>query len=363
MTTARAAVDAWTVAPQVAARDAAAERERTLAADFAAATAEAEPERIAYLTEAGRLGRLLADLADAAEALVAAAGRARTNALADGEIATSDLEAATGRRAVLDARATELARLHRALDEDLVHARADRLLEAGETAAAALERHRADDEATALAEAAAKADVERLNGEITTATETRATARAELAEAKVALTTATAARDEITTRIAEVAAEARLADLLGTDTIDPLAMAPNLLGALREAVGRAGRELVDLGVAGAEDTRALAALDSDEGLLPPALDLSRALDTLAAAKIPATTGWSYLARIAVERRLAVFLAVPTLAGGALFHDAADLPRARQILAEAGFDRRRSWASAPPPISTPQPRAAASPGRS
>ena len=336
MTTARAAVDAWTVAPQVAARDAAAERERTLAADFAAATAEAEPERIAYLTEAGRLGRLLADLADAAEALVDVAGGARTNALAGVEIATSDLEAATGRRAVLDARATELARLHRALDEDLVHARADRLLDAGETAAAALERHRADDEAAALAEAAAKADVERLNGEITTATETRATARAELAEAKVALTTATAARDEITTRIAEVAAEARLADLLGTDTIDPLAMAPNLLGALREAVGRAGRELVDLGVAGAEDTRALAALDSDEGLLPPALDLSRALDTLATAKIPATTGWSYLARIAVERRLAVFLAVPTLAGGALVHDAADLPRARLILAEAGF---------------------------
>jgi hypothetical protein len=150
------------------------------------------------------------------------------------------------------------------------------------------------------------------------------------------LQTATTTRAELTALIGEIAAEARLADLLGSDTIDPLAMSPNLLAALREAVARSGRELVDLGVAGAEDARALAALDSDEALLPPALDLARALDTLAAAKIPAVAGWSYIAHLPAERRLATFLAAPTLAGGALVQKAGDLGRACAILAEAGF---------------------------
>lgn len=336
LTVARAAVDAWTVAPQVASHDAAVERERALAADFAAATAEAEPERVAYLAEAGLLGRLLSDLATAADAQADAAAKDRAHADRDAEIAASDLEAATSRRVTLEARAAELARVHRSLDDDLNKARTDGLLAASETAAAGAARHRADDEAAARAETAAREDVERLDGEIASATETRAAARADLAEAGAELEAATGTRRDLQALLAAIAGEARLADLLGTDAIEPVAMAPNLLAALREAAARSGREIVDLGVAGADDMRALAALDSDEGLLPPSLDLSRALDTLAEAKIPAVAGWSYLAQLPAERRLATFLSAPTLAGGALVQDASDLPRARQILADAGF---------------------------
>src|SRR5207247_260742 len=104
---------------------------------------------------------------------------------------------------------------------------------------------------------------------------------------------------------------------------------------LTEAVITADRLRIQLAVADAEDDRAVQALASARGLLPAALALARAADVLAAAHIPATTGWHHLADSVSSSLSATIVArAPHLVGGLLLHDPADLDRARAALADA-----------------------------
>ncbi|WP_344619475.1 hypothetical protein, partial [Dactylosporangium salmoneum] len=130
-------------------------------------------------------------------------------------------------------------------------------------------------------------------------------------------------------------ADPRLTTLAEQDRLDPVGEHRLLVDLLTEAVIAADRQRIQLAVADAEDDRALQALASARGLLPAALDLARAGDALAAERIPATTGWHFLAdSVPPEAWPAAIAHAPHLVGGLLVDDPALLDRARSVLEAA-----------------------------
>lgn len=333
-TASETALDAWTIANNVAALDAATARAARLDADLRAATADAEPLRVRFEQAAAILGALLDRHASEADAAATIADATASREREAAEKARTDELTAAAARARAEARAAELTRLHAALDDEISRARADAMLAEAETPIEAQQRLVVEDEAAAADRAHAVEEIGQVEAHTTAATARAKELGQEAAEMKTTVAGARRAREELGELVAGVAAEARLADLLGADEIEPVGMAPTLVSALRAAMSRLDREITDLGVQGAEDLRAIAALDSEEGLLPPVLDLVRALDMLAAEKIAAIPGWHYLARLAPERRTAAFLAAPELAGGVLVADEADLTHARELLGDS-----------------------------
>lgn len=330
------ALDAWTIAGPVSALDAASAREARLASDLREATVEAAPLRLRYEQAAAVFAFVLDRHAAQAERASTQAAETEVAEKAAAEAARQDGLAATAARVQAESRAAELGRIHAALDEEITRARVDKILDAGETPSDARARLSFEDEAASADFAQANAEIAQVELDSAAANARANELGQEAAEMKTTLAGARQTREELSEQVAEVAGEARLAALLGAEEVEPVSMAANLTSALRAAMSRVERELIDLGVEGAEDLRAIAALDAEEGLLPPSLDLARALDALAVEKIVAVPGWHYLARLAPERRTALFLAAPELAGGILVADQADLGRARELLAEAGL---------------------------
>ncbi|WP_020672709.1 hypothetical protein [Amycolatopsis nigrescens] len=130
-----------------------------------------------------------------------------------------------------------------------------------------------------------------------------------------------------------LAANPRLLELLGVDSVRLETDTPSLLKRLREARTTAEREQTALRIEESVDERALGAL-GDGGLLPAPPEVQAALDVLERAGITAWSGWRYLSTMDAKRRERVLAELPHLVGGVLVNDAAQLARAKAALTEA-----------------------------
>ncbi|MFI5608084.1 hypothetical protein [Amycolatopsis sp. NPDC051903] len=128
-----------------------------------------------------------------------------------------------------------------------------------------------------------------------------------------------------------LAAEPRLVELLAADDVRLESDLPVLLQRLRDASAAVEKEQTALRMEESADERALAALGSG-GLLPPPHDVQAALDALEQAGITAWSGWRYLSKLDAGRRAEVLERLPQLVAGVLLNDAAQVPRARAVLA-------------------------------
>ncbi|MEU4310086.1 hypothetical protein [Streptomyces rochei] len=196
-----------------------------------------------------------------------------------------------------------------------------------------------------------------------------AESRAELTAARAA-DAATAARraHEAERGTAEaLAAEERLAELLGLaaahrpgipqprhngDGADPAAphragdgaltaeeldrFADELRELLDDTVHSAERQLFDLRTAAADDSRILGAL-GDGGLLPPGPDVLATVEFLGEHGIPALPGWRYLAQaVDPADHARVLAARPELVDGVIITDPDSHSRAREVLGDAAL---------------------------
>ncbi|MEZ7004065.1 hypothetical protein [Streptomyces sp. AD55] len=195
-----------------------------------------------------------------------------------------------------------------------------------------------------------------------------AESRAELTAARAADAAAAAERaHDAERRTAEaLAAEPRLADLLGLagdtragipqprrdtdgDPADGPRSGPNGLTAeeldrfaddlrdlLDDTVTTAERHLFDLRTAAADDSRILGAL-GDGGLLPPGPDVLATVEFLGEHGIPALPGWRYLAQaVDPADHARVLAARPELVDGVIITDPDSHVRAREALGDAAL---------------------------
>ncbi|NBE52981.1 hypothetical protein [Streptomyces boluensis] len=100
---------------------------------------------------------------------------------------------------------------------------------------------------------------------------------------------------------------------------------------LEQGVGSAERQLFDLRTAAADDARILGAL-GDGGLLPPGPDVLATVEYLGEHGIPALPGWRYLAQaVDPADHARVLAARPELVDGVVITDPATHARAREVL--------------------------------
>ncbi|MFC4002305.1 hypothetical protein ACFS2C_04870 [Prauserella oleivorans] len=198
--------------------------------------------------------------------------------------------------------------------------------------AEAARRARAEGESAAAELARREAELERISEELGAA---QAAAGQADREADSARDRAERAADELANahrRTDALAAEPRLAELLGTADVAPETDLPVLLDRLAEARAAAEREQTALRIEESLDERALGALGSG-GLLPPPQEVQAALDALEAAGITAWSGWRYLSTLDSERRAEAVRRAPQLVAGVLLNDPGQLDRARAVLTE------------------------------
>ncbi|MEV5844255.1 hypothetical protein AB0M32_20040 [Streptomyces sp. NPDC051985] len=210
-----------------------------------------------------------------------------------------------------------------------------------------------------------------------------AESRAELTAARAADAATAAERTyDAEKRLAEaLAAEQRLAELLGLtgsrtavprprheggdDTLTPEELdrfADELRELLDDAVGSAERHLFELRTAAADDSRILGAL-GDGGLLPPGPDVLATVEFLGEHGIPALPGWRYLAQaVDPADHARVLAARPELVDGVIITDPDTHARAREALGEAALLPRSAVAvGTAAALLAPTPAADATPG--
>ena len=209
----------------------------------------------------------------------------------------------------------------------------DGLLSDGTQVAAAAQEAVARLENAANELAAREAEAERVAEEHAEAQAALHTAQQQAASAHARVDSAAGELAKAHRRTDSLAAHPRLLELLGGDTVQLETDTPALLKRLREAKTTAEREQTSLRMEESVDERALAALGSG-GLLPAPPEVQAALDVLEEAGLTAWSGWRYLSTMDAEAREAVLARLPHLVGGVLVNDAAQLPRARQALADA-----------------------------
>jgi hypothetical protein len=152
------------------------------------------------------------------------------------------------------------------------------------------------------------------------------TARAAHERAEAAHTEACAVRDAL-------AAEPRLAELLGVEEVAPGTDASALVERLGAALSSGEAERTAALSEQARDQRALRAL-GEGGLLPEPGEIEDVLAVLEGAGITAWSGWRYLTMLPAGERASVVERLPHLAGGVLLNDAGDAERAAEELAAA-----------------------------
>ncbi|MCN9240646.1 hypothetical protein NGF19_07525 [Streptomyces sp. RY43-2] len=174
-------------------------------------------------------------------------------------------------------------------------------------------------------------------------------ARAELTAARAAdAATAAERAHEAERRTAQaLAAEERLAELLGLSGTaaageGPLVaeqldgFADELRELLDTSVSSAERQLFELRTAAADDARILGAL-GDGGLLPPGPDVLATVEFLGEHGIPALPGWRYLAQsVDPADHARVLAARPELVDGVIITDPDSHARAREALGDAAL---------------------------
>lgn len=336
---ATATAQAWKVLDTVIDElTAAADRVR-LQAELERADQEDAPLRAARDQAAAELcARLDVEMSAAAhdaERLDTAASEADTRrAAADGRRRQAEAEASQLRA---DAKANE----GRATDVDGAHTElvAKKVLNDGEDAAGGEERW-------TVAAVEAETDLgerNRRRGEIKDrlaelSAEDDAHAAAVI-EVKPALHEAEAEHRRLGNLATALADEDRLAAVIGEAVVDLWARRSDLDQALREAVTAAETELRELAVATRADQLALDAL-GDGGLLPPSDDVTKVWDVLTDGRIPATSGWRWLAeRDDPNERARLLAANPALAGGIVVTDPKRVEDAREAVCAAGLDLR------------------------
>jgi hypothetical protein len=140
---------------------------------------------------------------------------------------------------------------------------------------------------------------------------------------------------------------------LGAEELDRCA--ETLRELLDGCVAGAERQLFELRTGAADDARILAAL-GDGGLLPPGPDVLATVEYLGEHGVPALPGWRYLAQaVDPADHAAVLAARPELVDGVVVTDPGSYRRAREILADAALLPRSAVAVgtaaallAPPP---------------
>ncbi|WP_240519471.1 hypothetical protein [Amycolatopsis antarctica] len=330
---ARLTAQAWretstVLAHVTAARDAAAirelvgEREET-----------AKPALEAKNAAAVALARGLLALAEQAGEQADTAERAAVTLREEAATAQSERDTATATAARYTAESAQLAeRIEEVRGEIRIFSR-DGLLPDGTDAAASSQRARTAAETARRELATAEAELETLGEDLAEAQSALHTARHRVSSAQGLADRAAAELEKAHRRTDALAAQPRLAELLGGDGVRPETDAPALLGRLREARAESERERTVLRMEEAVDERALAAL-GDGGLLPAPPEVQAALDVLERAGVTAWSGWRYLSTMDAEARVRALAHYPHLVGGLLVNEAGQLDRARTALTEA-----------------------------
>jgi hypothetical protein len=236
---------------------------------------------------------------------------------------------ATEHRAAVEQAHTELGRIGGLITAAVQ----DGLLAAKDDVAEAAMRARQDERASI-------ASVEENLAELATLRSARRAADVQLTEArsaaaaKMAEATAAEARwSQADTRHGELAAEPRLAELLGVDSVHPDQDAVALLERLAASLSSLEDERTELRDSQQRDLRAIRAL-GDGGLLPEPVEVEQSLAVLQAARITAYSGWRYLASLPERDRARTIELASHLVSGVLLNDPSDAVRAREELSEA-----------------------------
>jgi hypothetical protein len=328
---------AWRAVPLLIERDDAARRLGTLEAEFAKLTEGAAPLERLRLSTAARLAGTLGSLETAARQEVNTLAELALEAENDLNSARTAKSEATLKQIRYEERKRVLDVLHAELDASIDRARREGLIRADELAEMAFARSQREDAGDVAhnvelgaerGQVRARVDAER--DRVTTELEPLANASTAAVERdRVALDRLLAVRRDL-------AEEPRILVLSGTEAPDVIGMGPVIEEALGASILRADQDLIALAIASVEDERARRGLATAQ-LLPPSIDVERALRVLEDARIPALTGWRALAEQAEpSRRLAAFLSAPLVVGGVLVRNADDLVRARELLADAGL---------------------------
>lgn len=293
---------------------------------------KARPALEAKNAAATALARGLLGLAREAQQQADEADREATAAQAEAEDAQRERDEATSaaanRRAEADGLTTRLDEVR----AQIAQATADGLLRHGADVAEAARTAAAEGEEATAELARREAELEALAEELG---EARTAAHEAQREASSARDQAQWAAEELTRahrRTDALAAEPRLAELLGTDTVTLETDTPALLERLAEARGEAEREQTALRMEESRDERALGALGSG-GLLPAPEELQAALEVLEHAGITAWSGWRYLSTLDSSTRSDAVRRAPQLVSGVLLNDPAQLDRAGEVLTE------------------------------
>jgi hypothetical protein len=132
--------------------------------------------------------------------------------------------------------------------------------------------------------------------------------------------------------------EPRLIELAENQDFDLEIVGPALAHRLQDLVAKTERALVTLEVRGADDQRAVAAIQ-ETGYLPPPLDLEDVVNYLRQRGVTrVTTGWRYIAESTSSIHQARVIARrPDLVSGVILNSQEDLERARALLEEAELD--------------------------
>ncbi|MCF2527518.1 hypothetical protein [Yinghuangia soli] len=360
LTEARGMLAAWLGTEAVLRQRSAADRAERVAAAIQAAERDAAPALAARQAAAGALVR----------ALNAAAAVADERADQEEQRAAELQERGESAQRAATVAATETQRTR----SEAVHLRA-RLSEVGselgqaveagwiaedDDPAEAAERAAAEEKSAATAWSEARAAVESAAGAVRDAESEHGRAQLEAARAADRLGAAEHELAGVRTSSRELLAEPRVAELLGLEgtsgaaddgpagPVAVLDQAADILGGrLADAVADGERALFQLRTEAAEDSRILAAL-GDGGLLPPNPDVLAAVEHLGEHGIPALPGWRYLAQsVPAERHAAVLDAHPDLVDGVVVTAPSEMPRAREVLAEAALLPRSAVAVGTP----------------
>jgi hypothetical protein len=296
---------------------------------------DAEGLRHDYERAAMRLRGRLDGLADAARAEAAHAEEmAKASAERRGEEERREISAAS-RVAVIDSELEGIGRSLGELDRRIGALVRDGLIEAGETAAAALVRTRRQD-------LRLQARVDAIPGERDQAERAHDSAAAEVSELIGRIAEQRGRherlgrdRDQLVARVSAIGEHERVVELAGHESPDILATGPALSERLIDAVADAERRLVEIQVEALEDRRALRSVEQTS-LLPAAVSIEQAVARLQAEKLSATTGWQHLAQNVPREAWRRYLATsPQLLDAVVVHPGR-LERAAELLSSQTF---------------------------
>ncbi|MCR3723001.1 MULTISPECIES: hypothetical protein [Prauserella salsuginis group] len=293
---------------------------------------KARPALEAKNAAATALARGLLGLAREAQQQADEADRQANQLQAEAEDAQRERDEATSAAANRRAEADGLTARLDEVRAEIAQATADGLVSHGADVAEAARTAAAEGEEATAELARREAELERVAEELGAAQTAAHEAQREAASAR---DRAQRAAEELTRahrRTDALAAEPRLAELLGTDTVTLETDTPAVLERLAEARGEAEREQTTLRMEESRDERALGALGSG-GLLPAPEELQAALEVLEQAGITAWSGWRYLSTLDASTRADAVQRAPQLVSGVLLNDPAQLGRAQEVLTE------------------------------